>query len=156
MLVEVMAALLSSFGFGILFNIKGKKIIFAAIAGALGWFSYKLSLNFGFSEVISLFLAAVTFSIFSEICARILKSPVTTFIICALIPLVPGGGMYYTMVEAISGNALKSLEVALDTLASAGALALGVVLVSTTTRIVSGFKGKRKIGLDNSTNKISV
>lgn len=144
MLIEVISAFIASFGFGILFNIKGQKLFFASICGALGWFVYKLCLGVHLSEVVALFLASTSFSLFSEIFARKLKTPVTTFVICALIPLVPGGGMYYSMVEAISGNALKSLETALDTLASAGALALGVILVSSSTRIIMSYlKGKR-------------
>ena len=79
----------------------------------------------------SLFISSIAFSVYSEICARILKTPVTTIIICALIPLVPGAGMYYTMYEIISGNSSKALELGLNTIANAGTLALGIIFVST-------------------------
>ncbi|MBE6052486.1 MAG: threonine/serine exporter [Clostridium sartagoforme] len=136
MVIEVVAAFISAFAFGIVFNIKGKNLFFAALCGALGWFVYKLALIMGYSEITSLFLASVALSIYSEIFARILKTPVTTFVIAALIPLVPGGGMYYTMVEAITGDIMKSLEIGIKTIASAGALALGIILVSTFTKIL--------------------
>jgi uncharacterized membrane protein YjjB (DUF3815 family) len=136
MILEVMAAFISTFAFGIVFNIKGKNLIFAALCGALGWFVYKFSLMIRVSDTTSLFLASLALSIYSEIFARVLKTPVTTFIIAALIPLVPGGGMYYTMVEAITGDIMKSLEIGINTMASAGTLALGVVLVSTITKTV--------------------
>ena len=90
-----------TFGFGILFNIKGKKLIFAALGGGLSWYCYSLPLSLGLSEVSSLFISALVFSTYSEILARIFKTPVTSFIICALFPLVPGGGMYYTMLATI-------------------------------------------------------
>ncbi len=134
MILEVVSAFIAAFAFGIVFNIKGKKLVFAAICGALGWFVYKLSLILGYTDITSLFLASVALSIYSEIFARVLKTPVTTFVVAALIPLVPGGGMYYTMVEAISGNIMKSLETGIKTMASAGALALGIILVSTFTK----------------------
>ena len=134
MILEVVSAFIAAFAFGIVFNIKGKKLFFAAICGALGWFVYKLSLMFGYTDITSLFLASIALSVYSEIFARILKTPVTTFVVAALIPLVPGGGMYYTMVEAISGNIMKSLETGIKTMASAGALALGIILVSTLTK----------------------
>ncbi|MGG7144300.1 threonine/serine exporter family protein [Clostridium nigeriense] len=136
MILEVIAAFISTFAFGIVFNIKGKNLIFAALCGALGWFVYKFSLMLGVSDTTSLFLAALALSTYSEIFARVLKTPVTTFVIAALIPLVPGGGMYYTMVEAITGDIMKSLEIGINTMASAGALALGIVLVSTITKIL--------------------
>ena len=137
MILEVLSAFIASFAFGILFNTRGKKLIFAAICGALGWFVYKFSLLLGYTDITSLFLASISLSIYSEIFARVLKTPVTTFVIAALIPLVPGGGMYYTMVEAISGNIMKSLETGIKTMASAGALALGIVLVSTITKTIT-------------------
>ena len=56
-----------TFGFGILFNIKGKKLIFAALGGGLSWYCYSLPLSLGLSEVSSLFISALVFSTYSEI-----------------------------------------------------------------------------------------
>lgn len=151
MIIEVLAAFISSFAFGIVFNIKGKNLFFAALCGALGWFVYKFSLKLEMTDTTSLFLASIALSIYSEIFARILKTPVTTFVIAALIPLVPGGGMYYTMVEAITGDVMKSLEIGIKTIASAGTLALGIILVSTLTKTI--IKNK-KVKLDMNRNVI--
>ena len=140
MVEQVIVALVASFGFGIIFNIKGKKLIFAAIGGGLSWFCYLYLTKNGISIILSLFISSIIFSIYSEICARYLKTPVTTLIICALIPLVPGAGMYYTMYETILGNVKGAVELGLNTLASAGALALGVIFVSTITKQVMNLK----------------
>jgi len=140
MVEQTIAALVASFGFGIIFNIKGGKLIFAAIGGGLSWFCYLYLTKNGISIILSLFISSIIFSIYSEICARYLKTPVTTLIICALIPLVPGAGMYYTMYETILGNVKGAVELGLNTLASAGALALGVIFVSTITRQVMNLK----------------
>ena len=120
-----------TFGFGILFNIKGKKLIFAALGGGLSWYCYS-----------SLFISALVFSTYSEILARIFKTPVTSFIICALFPLVPGGGMYYTMLATIKGELETALHLGINTLANAGTLALGVIFISTITSLI--FRAKRK------------
>ncbi|EOR27275.1 membrane spanning protein [Clostridium sartagoforme AAU1] len=149
MIIEILSAFIASFAFGIVFNIKGKNLFFSALCGALGWFIYKFSLRLGVSDTTSLFLAAVGLSIYSEVFARILKTPVTTFVIAALIPLVPGGGMYYTMVEAITGNVMKSLETGIKTLASAGALALGIILVSTVTKTLIKYKLNKDLKKQN-------
>lgn len=152
MILEVIAAFISTFAFGIVFNIKDKNLFFAALCGALGWFVYKFSLMFGISDTTALFLASLALSTYSEVFARILKTPVTTFVIAALIPLVPGGGMYYTMVEAITGDIMKSLEIGIKTIASAGALALGIILVSTITKTI--IKNK-KVKIDMNKNMLS-
>lgn len=145
MIIEVLSAFISTFAFGIVFNIKGKNLFFSALCGALGWFVYKFSIKMGSSDTTALFFASVGLSVYSEIFARILKTPVTTFVIAALIPLVPGGGMYYTMVEAITGNVMKSLETGIKTLASAGVLALGIILVSTITKTLIKYNSSKKL-----------
>lgn len=145
MIIEVLSAFISTFAFGIVFNIKGKNLFFSALCGALGWFIYKFSIKMGSSDTTALFFASVGLSVYSEIFARILKTPVTTFVIAALIPLVPGGGMYYTMVEAITGNVMKSLETGIKTLASAGVLALGIILVSTITKTLIKYNSNKKL-----------
>ena len=135
----------ATFGFCIAFNIRGKKNIFAALGGAMSWFFYSLTFTNGIISIFFTYYSSVIFSIYSEVLARIFKTPVTTFVVCALIPLVPGSGMYYTMREAIAGNISKSLELGLNTLASAGTLALGVLFVSTLTRLVLSAKRKKEI-----------
>jgi len=140
MILDSLLAFISSFGFGILFNIKGKNLFFAALAGTISWFVYIFFKENGYSEVSSLFISSLIFSIYSEICARKLKTPVTTLIICGLIPLVPGAGMYYTMYEIISGNSLAALNSGLNTIASAGTLAIGIIFVSTITKQINNLK----------------
>ena len=125
------SAFLASIGFGILFNIRGKKLILAGLTGAIGGILYKYSLYLGMSELVANFLGALGLAIFGEIFARLCKTPVTTFIVCAL---VPGGGMYYTMLEVIQGNVQEALVKGLETLSIAGVLALGILVVSTGTQ----------------------
>ncbi|MGG7176299.1 threonine/serine exporter family protein [Clostridium paraputrificum] len=143
MILETFVSVIASFGFGIIFNIKGSKLLFASLGGGLSWFVYALFLNLNYSTTASLFISSICFSIYSEIFARILKTPVTTLVICCLIPLVPGAGMYYTMYEAITGNVSGSLELGLNTIASAGTLALGIIFVSTITRQLNNLKAKK-------------
>ena len=140
MIEQVIVAFVASLGFAIIFNIRGIKLIFAAIGGGLSWFCYLYLTNSGISVILSLFISSIIFSIYSEICARYLKTPVTTIVICALIPLVPGAGMYNTMYETILGNIKGAVELGLNTLASAGTLALGVIFVSTITKQVTNIK----------------
>ncbi|NLK93706.1 MAG: threonine/serine exporter [Clostridiales bacterium] len=143
MIINSLFSIAATFGFGIIFNIKGKKLISASIGGGLGWFIYSFALSFNHSDLISLFLASLGLSIYSEVMARILKTPVTSIIVPAIIPLVPGSLMYYTMYEAITGNFKSSLETGFNALASAGSLALGIILISTITRQIMVFVSKR-------------
>ena len=84
----------------------------------------------------AMLFGSIGFSLYSEIFARVCRTPVTTFIICALIPLVPGGGMYRMMLKAIEGNVMQALTIGLDTLTVAGVLVLGILIVSTAMKAI--------------------
>lgn len=145
MFIQSAFAFFSALGFGILFNIKGHKLFYAGLGGGLSWFISLYCESLGLDTTSSFFIASIIFSIYSEIMARVLKTPVTTLIICALIPLVPGGGMYYTMYEAINGHIMESIELGLNTIANAGSLALGIIFVSTLTKLLMLAKRKREV-----------
>ncbi|MEG1310526.1 MAG: threonine/serine exporter family protein [Romboutsia sp.] len=134
MFIEIIASFLSALSFGVLFNIKGKRVIAAALGGGLGWFVYKLCLSYPIGESTSYFISAICFSIYCEICARIYKTPATTLTVCCLIPLVPGYGIYNTMYSFIVGDYIKAIDYGVNTLSIAGALALGVIFISTIFR----------------------
>ncbi len=138
----LMSGFLSCLGFGVLFNIKGNNLIIAGIGGSIGALVYHVMLCMGASEILSMFIGSVSFSLYSEILARIYKTPVTTFLICSLIPLVPGGGMYRTMLLAIQGKAFEALTMGLNTLSIAGVLVLGIMIVSTIVKAY--YKSKQK------------
>lgn len=155
MILNSIYSLIASLGFGILFNIRGKKLIFAGIGGGIAWFVYELCVLAGLSDITSLFIGSVALSIYGEVAARILKSPVTIFVICALIPLVPGKGMYNTLLASVQGDVYLSLEIGLHTILSAGAIAIGIMLVSTISKFLNHLIQKSKVHKAKSFKKLS-
>ncbi|MDC4248958.1 MULTISPECIES: threonine/serine exporter family protein [Bacillota] len=144
LIINSIYAFFSSLGFGLLFNIKGKNLIFSSLCGCLGWFIYLFSSNFiSKSENFNYFLASIFISLFSEVLTKILKSPLLVFLLCGIIPLVPGGSMFYTMLESLKGNTTKALTLGCNTLMLAGSIAIGIFLVSSFTKLF--FSTKRFI-----------
>lgn len=136
MILSSLYTLIATLCFGVIFNIRGKNLIFSALGGGFSWYVYLLtSSQLPQYSILPFFIASVVASAYSEIMARILKTPVTTFIICAIIPLVPGGGMYNTMFQSIQGNMNESLKLGFETLSIAGAIAVGVFFVSSTAKL---------------------
>lgn len=140
MILNSIYSLFCSLGFGILFNIHGKRLFYAALGGGIGWYFYLLPQKYTHSIALSLFIASLVISIYSEIVARIFKAPVTLFLVVALLPLVPGAGMYYTMYQSIVGNATKSLSLGIETIFNAGAIALAPMVVSSVTKVILAIK----------------
>ena len=134
-------AFLACIGFSLLFNIHGAAgMLICAGGGALGWLVYLLAAPLVHSDITQSFLAALVISAWSEIMARLRRCPVTSYLLVALFPLVPGGGIYYTMEHAMSGETALFLESLLHTLGLAGALAVGVLLVASLARLVTNYQ----------------
>jgi len=76
------------------------------------------------------------------------KSPTTIYLAVALIPLVPGGGIYYTMLYFINGEIDVGISTGVHTLLISGALAVGIIMVSSTVNLVRKvmLKGRSKMG----------
>lgn len=123
-------------GFSFIFNIHGVGMFISACGGALGWLCYLLSAPLLQSDIIQSFFAAIVISVWSEVMARLRKYPVTGYLLPALFPLVPGGGIYYTMEHAMNGEVELFAAQLLHTLGLAGALAVGALLVSSVVRLV--------------------
>lgn len=140
MIRESIIAALAAYFFGIILNVKGKKLIFASLGGGIAWFVFVLSIYKNIDNSLAYFLASIALTIHSEIFARLLKTPVTTMLIPGLIPLVPGGGIFYTMLYTIQNNTTLALFKGLETLFAASALAFGIAFVSSISRIIKDLK----------------
>lgn len=128
-------AFLACGAFAVIFNIRRGGILICGAGGALGWLVYLLGVRAGWSDMVCALLAGVSIAVWSESMARLRKCPVTGYLVVALFPLVPGGGIYYAMEYAIRGQTLEFAQTLGHTLEFSGALALGVLLVSSATRM---------------------
>ena len=109
-------------------------MLFAALGGFLSW-SMFIALGFLIeSEPVRYFIVAASVSIYAELMARVLRTPTTTFIMTALIPLIPGGSLYYTMAYALESDLSRFIEKGIYTLELALALALGVIIAAAATK----------------------
>ena len=134
--LQVLAAGIGSFGFSVLFNIRGKKLFADALGGAFAWACYLIFSALGLGEAMSYFLVALFVSLYAEVMARHLKAPVTIFVAPSLIPLVPGSALYYTMAYALGGNTMQFLEKAGSALSIASALAGGIIVSAVFVRLL--------------------
>ena len=127
--IQIISGCVGTIGFGVLFNIRGKKLIFGALGGLLSWTLYVIFALFIPDEAVIYLLVSTTTSLYAEILAIKLKTPTTSFLIISLIPLIPGGSLYYTMAYALGGDLDSFITKAVSTLKLAAALSLGIIIV---------------------------
>lgn len=141
--LSVLYAFIACFGFSLTYNVRSKMLFFAPLGAGLSWLVYRCTGFLG-GDLVQYFLGAVALSIYAEAMARVEKVPVTVVMLISLLPLVPGGGIYYTMEHCIRGDADLFLSTGIHTLAIAGTLALGILLVSTIVRLWSQVAALRR------------
>ena len=150
-LIQILMGFLGSVGFSVMFHIRGKRLVIASLGGLMSWTVFLLLAGLLPAEPTRYFLASAAVTIYAEVFARVIKTPTTTFLVPSLIPLIPGGSLYYTMNYALNEQWPAFAAKAIYTLELAAALALGIIAVTTLTRLtmvaVRYIKGQKRPGI---------
>lgn len=141
--ISVLSAFIGCIGSSFMFRISKniKFSIIGSIVGAIGWSIYLLTAYLD-NTFFQSFISMLCISIMSEILARILKAPATIFIMIGFFPLVPGGGIYYSMLYAVQGQTELFMESFMNTIGISLSLAFAILLSSTLFHIYNRVKNK--------------
>lgn len=145
LLFKIIVTLIAVLGFALFFNVRKERIIYATIGGVITW----LIFFFLHKEITSLFaptlIASMFAAIYAEVLARVFKTPATVFFITAVIPLVPGRGLYYTMFYAVSTNWDQCGVYAFSTFEAAAGIALGICAITAVVQTWMACKRRARV-----------
>lgn len=148
-IIQLVTAGIGALGFSLLFNVRRDLLPAAAFGGIADWGVYMAAEWFFHGGVFLPSVAAAAFaSLYAEVMARAKKAPATVFYIPALIPLVPGGSLYYTMSWAVMRRWDLARSYGVSTIYCALGIAVGMSLVLSvdfTLRKLTGRK-ENKVG----------
>ena len=130
----VISSLVGTIGFAFMFKLSPSKLWITGICGVATYVIYELCVRMGTNQLIAAFAACAFLSVFSEICARVLRTPTNVFLFTGCIPIVPGGALYYTMYYLLSLDLPKAFEY----LKVTGQILLGVALGLTVASVGFG------------------
>ena len=136
--LQILFSIVASAGFVIIFNIHGYGNLLCALGGGITWAAFLLVQALGGGDLLCYFLSTVAAAVFAEIMARVRKYPAISYLITALLPLIPGSGIYYAAQQAMQGNSEGFVFYGTRTLAIAGCMAVGILLVVTLTKVITG------------------
>ncbi|MBO5867353.1 MAG: threonine/serine exporter family protein [Oscillospiraceae bacterium] len=139
LIIEILACVVGCIGFSLAFNIHGPGMFVCAIGGALTWLIYRLTQQFA-SDTVAYLVASMVAALYAEIMARVRKYPAFSYLVVSLIALIPGAGVYYTMNHIVQGDMQAFADRGTYTIAITGAMAVGILLVSSIFRLVSARK----------------
>lgn len=127
-IIQIVTAAIGTLGFSIYFRVNEKNVIASTIAGALGWAVYLVIFKASGELFLANFIATLFVYIYSEVAARILKAPSNIYLIPGIIPLLPGGAIYYTMYGVVSGDGTMFRENGIKTVIITIGIAAGIVV----------------------------
>lgn len=130
MALQTVMAFVGSLGFAMIFHLRRRWLAVASLGGMLSWMVYLgVSIGLGIDGVFGPTLVASAFAaLYAEVCARVLKVPSLLFVIPAVVPLIPGAALYYTMSFAVVADWVTCGSYCLRTLWFALGIAAGMCI----------------------------
>lgn len=129
-LLQIVMAMIGALGFGLLFHISGSRLITIMLGAAVNWGVYLLAMQWYDNRVTAFFVATLATAALDEVLARLLKAPVITLLVPMLVPLIPGGDLYYTTLALVQGDTAGFARYGTLFIEEADAMAFGVILVA--------------------------
>lgn len=136
LLTQFVLALFATCGFSIIFRVPVRHLPPCVIIGALGWVTYEISMYYYSSPAIGCFFAACLVGLLSMFAARIFKDAATIFIIPGILCLVPGSAIFKTMAAMLREDFSVALEIGVQTLMMAGAIAVGLLTIGAVIHVI--------------------
>lgn len=129
--VQMLAALVGTASFAVLFGVPRKFYFAAGVVGMFGWLAYLLVSRYTPLSVVGGTLIASTIVAFlSRLFAVKLKCPGTVFLICGDFPLIPGAGVFWSSYYVVSEQMYASLNAGFTAVKVTIAIVLGIIIAA--------------------------
>lgn len=139
----VVSGFIGAFGFALLFRSNKNRVVISSLGGALTCVIFAFTSKCFEHELIQNIFPALVATAYSEIMARVSKAPATPILACSIIPLVPGGKLYYTTYYFVVGEMEMFYDSFIALLRIASGLAVGIILVSVVVHEINRHKFKQ-------------
>ena len=135
--MQLLSCAVAAAAFSVLMHQPRRTIPVSSLIATAG---YGIFLLLG-KTTLAYFGATMVIGICCEICARVMKRTATLFVTGAIIPLVPGVGLYNTMLSVVEGDYAHAVNTGAGTLLGICGIALAITLSSV---LFSAFRFHRK------------
>lgn len=132
--VLLISSTVATMGIAIMFGIEKRVLMWALLSALLCCFGYEITLMLGGSLIVASMVGSALAAAYSDAMAHWLKTPATVLIIPGIVPLVPGGKLYYTMLGAVRSDAEMFSQNGKEALLCAAGLTIGIVIVTAVSR----------------------
>ncbi|MBN1678749.1 MAG: threonine/serine exporter family protein [Anaerolineae bacterium] len=124
---QVVWGFVATFGFGVLFNVPTRMLVFCGLTGAAGHACRWALVQQDVHMVSATFVGAVVVGLLGYAEAQRFHLPRSIFTVTGIIPLVPGVPAFETLVYLMRDSITEGLAAAVTTGLRSGAIASGLV-----------------------------
>lgn len=125
-LIQCVAAMFASAAFGWLLAQPRRTMVYTSLIGVNG---YVIFLLMG-QNAMAYFVSSLVVGLLCELTARVTRMATTLFLVSAIIPLVPGLGLYRTMMYLAEEDFSMALSTGVETVTGIGAIALSLTIAT--------------------------
>lgn len=129
-LTLLISATAGSIGFAMLFRLRLGMLPWATLGALLDAIVYLLCSIYTPNLFLTTMAGAAVATIYSDIMAPKLQVPVTLLLLPSIVPLIPGGSLYYTMACIISVDKAGIFKYGLATMEASLGIAVGILISS--------------------------
>lgn len=130
------SSILGTVGFAMLIHAPVKSLLPASLVGGLSYIAFWLMTGAGIPDPMAMFVSAMMGSVLAQLLARRMRMIATIFILLAIVPLVPGLGLYRFMELLGSGDTAGGAQVGVAAMTSIATLALGIGVGNFIARLI--------------------
>lgn len=121
-----LSSAVGTYGFAIFMHAPKKAWLPASLIGGVSYALYWALLQFSVYEPLSIFLGALLGSLLGQYCARRMRMIASIFILLAMIPLVPGLGLYRCMAFLAQGMYTEGAKAGVSAMVDIVMIAFGL------------------------------
>lgn len=124
---HVFGATVCTVGLVMMYNLEFRSGVFAVFGAMIACSIFEFYVYYNENVFVGALLSALAVASYSEIMAHVLKTPTTVLLIPGIVPMVPGGLLFNTMLSILDGDAQKSGECGMKALFIALGLTVGII-----------------------------
>ena len=137
----VLGAFFGTVGFAMLVHTPKRAWFVSGLIASLSYLLYWLVTYLGLPDPMAIFIGSLFGSLVGLLSARLMKIIGTVFLMSAVVPVVPGLGLYRMMASFGRGETMLGADLGLQAMITIAMLALGLSMGSFVNRIIH--RGRR-------------
>ena len=147
-LIIILSGTVGSLGFSYVFQSPKRRTFINLFGGFVVCTVYVICCKATGQEFFQNLFPAFAATVYAEIMARVVKAPATPILACSIIPLVPGGKLYYTTYYFVMGEQELFDKTMDELLTVALGLAVGIICVTVVVHEINRRKFRQIIDVE--------